>query len=244
MKNWFIIFRPDGEILASSGKAPETFIGEDIQQVALDPKLTNTAKKLLNTWRDSDPHASHHEVVDLDQGETVDLCVLEAIRITREATDVKDFVQTVLAPLESQVAATDTKLKIQFSEAAIPTVYLDVEKIGWILTTLVGNAIRYSRHGGWLRPGSSIKIKIAYLAQENTLSLIVKDEGPGIPADRVQHLFSPKPNLRSLSGLALRIAFDFVAAHGGKMTVKSSTGEDEHGTEFQILIPNTVPKTR
>jgi signal transduction histidine kinase len=70
------------------------------------------------------------------------------------------------------------------------------------------------------------------------VKLVVKDNGPGIPASIVDKIFQPffttKPTGQG-TGLGLSLSYDIVKAHGGEIKVESNEGV---GTEFIIHIPN------
>ena len=74
---------------------------------------------------------------------------------------------------------------------------------------------------------------------DEMLSLTVRDEGIGIPAPDLDHLFEPfhrAVNVGTISGtgLGLVIAKEAVELHGGTITVESQVGI---GTAFTITIP-------
>jgi len=72
----------------------------------------------------------------------------------------------------------------------------------------------------------------------------VRDTGPGIAIEEQGKIFMPyyrvngtRKNIPDM-GLGLSIASDFVAAHGGKVSLESRPGE---GITFKIWIPLQVP---
>jgi two-component system sensor histidine kinase AtoS len=70
------------------------------------------------------------------------------------------------------------------------------------------------------------------------VALAVSDTGPGIPHERLAHVFEPfyssKPNG---SGLGLTIAERIVAAHGGRIEIDAAPGG---GTRVTLLFPAEV----
>ena len=73
----------------------------------------------------------------------------------------------------------------------------------------------------------------------------VRDQGPGIPTDRIESLFEPYVRLRDQNtmraegmGLGLYIARGIVQAHGGHIRTTSVMGE---GTTFTVHLPLNVP---
>ena len=99
----------------------------------------------------------------------------------------------------------------------------DVERMGQVLDALLGQA---AGHGGQVR-----------VALESTPSLVtvrVKDEGPGISDQELQHIFDPFRAGEPGGGLRLYIASELTRLHGGGLSVESKQGQ---GTTFSVLLP-------
>ena len=63
----------------------------------------------------------------------------------------------------------------------------------------------------------------------------VRDNGPGIPPDRLERIFDPfYTEKASGTGLGLAISRKIVEAQGGTLEVESEVG---HGTEFVLELP-------
>jgi signal transduction histidine kinase len=114
---------------------------------------------------------------------------------------------------------------------------VDGEKIGRVLSNLVGNAIRYSP------PGTRVEVSLRPGAQE--VILRVCDSGPGIePGDlgRIFERFYRGEKSRSRAtggaGLGLAIAKGLVEAHGGRIWVESVVGQ---GACFSMALPRNAP---
>lgn len=80
------------------------------------------------------------------------------------------------------------------------------------------------------------------------LELTINDDGPGIPAEHIEHIFDPffstKPEPRGI-GMGLSVVHGTVNGFGGVINVTSAPGE---GTSFTILLPaaarSTAPEHR
>ncbi len=108
---------------------------------------------------------------------------------------------------------------------------LDKKLIRRIINNLVSNAIKYSPDD------TTIVITLTYAAE--MLALTVRDEGIGIPADDINHLFEPfhrAVNVGTISGtgLGLVIAKEAVELHGGSISLETQVGI---GTTFTVRIP-------
>jgi two-component system, OmpR family, sensor histidine kinase ChvG len=90
-------------------------------------------------------------------------------------------------------------------------------RLGQVLTNLIDNAASFSA------PGGEVRVRIARSSGE--LVITVDDDGPGIPADRLEHVFkrfySDRPQSDRTqsknSGLGLSISKEIVHAHGGRV---------------------------
>lgn len=126
-------------------------------------------------------------------------------------------------------------------DRALPSVSVDVDRLGEVLGNLLGNALRHTP------PGGQVQVSAHGSTGRDQLDLVVADNGEGIPAellDRVfQRFFRVDPaRTRSGggagSGLGLTISRAIVEAHGGRVWAESA-GRG-HGARFVVRLP-TVP---
>lgn len=136
--------------------------------------------------------------------------------------------------LEEYLAAGEYVFLPRASAAAME-VEVDVERISQVLFNLLANARKYSP------PQSQIIVKVERRDQDYVVS--VQDQGVGIPAEQLPHLFErfyrvPGVEVQTGSsagvGLGLYIAQKIVAQHGGHIEVTSQLGE---GSTFSIVLP-------
>jgi heavy metal sensor kinase len=114
-------------------------------------------------------------------------------------------------------------------------VAVDRSRIRQLLLNLVTNAIKYTPAGG--------KVSIGLVDQGDTVALIVGDNGIGIPAADLPHIFDrfyradparSRTGERPGAGLGLAITKWIAEAHGGTITVQSRPGR---GTAFTVTLP-------
>ena len=110
-------------------------------------------------------------------------------------------------------------------------VKVDANKIIWVLTNLIANALRYSD------PGTEIKIGAA--SRTSWIEIFVADRGAGIPAEYQGKIFEKFVQVATAkdvggSGLGLAICKEMVEAHGGRIWVDSTVGE---GSTFTFTVP-------
>jgi len=110
------------------------------------------------------------------------------------------------------------------------TVAVDVARIRHVFMNLLTNASKYSPPGGVITLSAS--------AEPGFVRFAVRDEGAGIPAESVAHVFDrfyrAPDQEKSGAGLGLAIAREIVVAHGGSIACASEPGR---GTEFYFLLP-------
>ena len=119
--------------------------------------------------------------------------------------------------------------------ADLPRVMADTPRIVQVLNNLFSNASRHS-------PESS-PIRVAAVREGLHVAISVADEGRGVPADRLPHLFrkhaaaggeEPERGIGG-SGLGLAICKGLVEAHGGR--IRAESGGVGQGTRFTFTIP-------
>ncbi len=139
--------------------------------------------------------------------------------------------------MRRQAKASDITLSIVVDKQLPPRVSLDPEKIAWATTALVGNALRYVRHGSRVMPGGSITVRVTYNPADPEVAIEVQDDSAGIPADKLPLLLYNGGSDRPRLGLALPMVRDVVAAHGGTVEVRSEATPPESGTTVRITLP-------
>lgn len=119
-------------------------------------------------------------------------------------------------------------IEVEYPEK-ISKLFVDSEKIAWVLTNLLSNAIHYTPENG--------RIIIGARQTDHTLEIFVQDFGKGIDPRYHQSIFDryfrvPGTKVQG-SGLGLAISKDFVEAHGGTIRVESAVGK---GSRFVITF--------
>jgi signal transduction histidine kinase len=152
----------------------------------------------------------------IDQAEDVDLTLL--------VHECADIVRAVAEPRRVTVAV-DVLSDVVVDGSA--------RHLGRALLNLAQNAVRYSPDG------SSIQITVGRLDQEAVVAMV--DEGCGIPADDLPHIFErfyradpARARDTGGSGLGLAIADQIIRSHGGRLEVTSAVGV---GSTFLMFLP-------
>jgi DNA-binding response OmpR family regulator len=125
----------------------------------------------------------------------------------------------------------DREIEIVIPEG-MPQVRVDPARIEETLTILIENAVRHAP--------SEAPIEIGAERDMNSVIMWVRDDGPGIPADRQRLIFEKYEQVDPSSegaGLGLYIARRIVEAHGGKIWVESPPDEGHRGARFNFSVP-------
>jgi signal transduction histidine kinase len=152
-----------------------------------------------------------------------------ADEVRLEDVDVCALTEETAALLAPQVGKKSLALRVHVPPQGL-RVRTDVGKLRQILLNLIGNAVKFSDTG-------TIDVVVRRAAER--FQIIVTDEGPGIPAERLHEVFEPftqlaNSNGRGGSGLGLSATRMLTELLGGSVTVKSTPGR---GSEFKIDLP-------
>jgi signal transduction histidine kinase len=163
----------------------------------------------------------------VDDLRTLALAEVGTLNPQREPVDLSVLVHDTLATFGDAAGAAGVHLV-----AAVDPPGLEIEgdavRLGSVLANLVANALRHVHHGGEVRVDAS--------RRGEGVRIAVRDNGEGIPAELLPRVFDRfvKSSDSPGSGLGLAIVRDIVEAHGGKVTVASTTGA---GTEVELTLP-------
>jgi PAS domain S-box-containing protein len=164
------------------------------------------------------------EIANIDAGR---------VTLTKEEVFMGEIMQHVIDTQMHHANAARVFLEFKSAQKD-PLLYVDRLKLQHILGHLVSNAIKFSPQG------ARITLKAALVAQG--LEICVQDTGAGIPADKLDAIVTAlqedncwtTANEQSTIGLGLALTREFVALHGGQVSVTSKTSE---GTTIIISLP-------
>lgn len=140
-----------------------------------------------------------------------------SIALKREQIDLARIIAEAVARFTLQAQEKQVALENRIDE--LPLIRGDAVKLSWVVSNLIGNALRYTPEGG--------RIVVTARRRDGGVRLEVSDSGPGIPPDVRAHIFERfvqyggNGNKRGAAGLGLAIAKEIVEAHGGRILVES-----------------------
>lgn len=128
-------------------------------------------------------------------------------------------------------------------------------RLGQVLTNLVDNAISFSPEG------EAVTVNVRRV--EGIVELVVEDQGPGIPDDRLDIIFdrfyTDRPDTEATrgknSGLGLSISREIIRAHGGEIAAENKSGKGAagngaakaqrtRGARFVVRLPGLVASAK
>lgn len=150
--------------------------------------------------------------------------------IERQRLDLAALARDVV---DEVAPSTDHHMIVYDGPATHVDVVGDRMRLEEVLLNLLQNAVKYSPDGG--------AVMLMLRNDERDVSVTVRDEGIGIPAEDLPRLFerfyratNAQSSRISGMGIGLSVVRDVVALHGGEVTVESV---EDQGTTFTIRMP-------
>lgn len=141
--------------------------------------------------------------------------------------DLSDYMRQWLAVFNASAMKQKISLRLEVPET-LP-VRADLSKVERICYNLLSNAMKYTQTGG--------HIVFSAKKHDETVEIVVSDDGIGIPKDEVKHVFSrffQASNASGGTGIGLALVKAYADMHHGKVAVESGEGK---GASFIITLP-------
>jgi signal transduction histidine kinase len=147
---------------------------------------------------------------------------------------LKDILIQVISQAGMKARSKEISIRTQINNG-LPPVQADQEKVTWVLSQLLDNAIKFTPRGG--------EVGIEVRVDDQLLSISVKDTGIGIPPERITEIFEPFHQLDGSvtrryagTGLGLAMVRRILEAHGSLIKVYSIP---DRGSQFEFSLPIT-----
>jgi signal transduction histidine kinase len=192
--------------------------------------------------RDQATNVRDHEAIEaiVEQGERLNGMLGELLDISRldrdqftierVSLDFAELVQRVVADMRPMLEAHTAAVMVSEQPLLVSG---DRGRLAQVVHNLLTNAVKYSPAGG------RIELRIDHVGDQACLS--VRDEGIGIPASALPHLFqrfyrAANGSAASVNGLGigLYVVKEILTRHGGSITVDSCEGQ---GSTFTVCLP-------
>jgi signal transduction histidine kinase len=211
-------------------KTPLTSI-QGFSQAILDGTAQTDAERRQAAQVIHDESARMHRLV-LD---LLDLARLDSgtADITMTQVNIHALLKAVAEKFMPQSQAANVQIRLQV-ETTLPNILADGDRLSQVFTNLVDNALKFTPQGGL------IDLQASVIKEE--LQVSVADHGVGMTPEVQARVFerfyqgdaSRSRQERHGAGLGLAIAHEIIAAHGGRINVRSAPGK---GTVFEVFLP-------
>jgi signal transduction histidine kinase len=153
------------------------------------------------------------------------------VALNLQPVDMHRLSQTLVNRVQVKAEEKHLQLRLVF-DADLPKIKVDEEKISWAISQLLDNAIKFTPVNG--------HIELRCLREDGAIRVVVKDDGIGIPADRMEEIYEPFHQLDGSStrryggtGLGLALVRKIIEAHGSTIRLRT---EIDQGSEFEFLL--------
>ena len=151
-----------------------------------------------------------------------------------ERVELKTMIDDTLVLIEREL--NKYRIKLTQEIADVPPVLARGNEIQQVLLNLLINARQALPEGG------EVQIRLTHDSENKMNELTIRDNGRGIPADKLPRIFDPFFTTKSGpdesgkggTGLGLSACRDIIEAHNGRIRVASSEGK---GTAFTLKLP-------
>jgi len=142
--------------------------------------------------------------------------------------NIVSFVADILESFQHSAKKKNIEIRL-LTDAKNIKVWLDVNMLDKVIFNLLSNALKFTPANG------VIYVEITHTSTSVTLS--IKDNGPGIPAEEIDHVFEhfyqAQTNTAKGSGLGLSLSKELMILHHGNINVESTKSQ---GTKFSIQL--------
>ncbi|WP_016952399.1 response regulator [Anabaena sp. PCC 7108] len=212
-------------------RTPLTSIHGSLGMLAsgLLPTDSEQGKRLLQIATDSTERLVRliNDILDIERIES------GKVKMEQEICNMEELIASAVNIMQPLAAKAEVSLSI----SSLPVqLWADPDRIVQTLTNLLSNAIKFSHSGA--------KVWLIAKQQEDQVLLTIKDQGRGIPNDKLNSIFERFQQVDSSdsrnhegTGLGLAICKSIVQQHGGSIWVESVLNE---GSSFYVKLPILV----
>lgn len=231
-----LVLGPDGRILQLGAGVARAWRGMRIgDAVGVPAEVVDVALELLDEALGTTSWLGRR-FVDTAEG-VFEIVVVEAVPLRRTRTDVRELLTRTTELLLEQARAIEVSVQVSTDPDMPQSLVIDGEKVAWGISTLVGTALRHLSVRPPNRSGGIVRVQARYAPAMKEMSIVVQDDGPGIPKERLLGILEPAQQAAHTPALALLVLNDVVTAHGGRLEIDSSTDRANHGTKVTLFLP-------
>ena len=200
--------------------------------------ITGWSETLLSTENLSGDTRRGVKIIHGEAGRLTDM-VLELLDFTKiqdgrmtlnmELTDIRAEFEDTIYMYGSRLSQEGIKLEYQYDDADVPEIPCDPKRLRQVFLNILDNAAKHGHEGK--------KIEASITSTEDTVTVKIRDYGPGIPEDELplvkKKFFKGSSKARG-SGIGLAVCDEIIQLHGGSLTLENADGG---GTLVTVEIP-------
>ncbi len=149
----------------------------------------------------------------------------------RMPVNVNDVIRSTLDLREYQLKVDNVEVSLDL-QSDLPPVLADSYQLQQVFVNIVNNA-----HHAMLEHSRPGRLAVRSRQKGDVLQVEFKDNGPGIPKDKMTKIFDPFFTTKQIgkgTGLGLSLSYGIVKEHGGEIQVRSEPGA---GATFVVNLP-------
>ena len=148
-----------------------------------------------------------------------------------KAMPLPPALRETLATLETEIADRGIAVAVADPPASLPDAWADATQVQQAFYNVIRNAIQAMDSGG--------RLDISFGTTRHMVWVAFRDNGPGIPSDRMGELFQPfSSTKRNGHGMGLMIVQRILRDHGGNVVLETSPA----GTRIQLNFQCDGPR--
>jgi signal transduction histidine kinase len=160
-----------------------------------------------------------------------------SLKLNKEQFNLNDLISSVVEDYKNHIEKENDNVKLFYDPkndvgGVVALVEADKGRITQVISNLLGNAIKFTKHAGV----GDIYIS-AYTNDNHQVIVSVKDTGTGIDPEIMPRLFTKfATKSQTGTGLGLFISKSIIEAHGGKIWAENNSA-DGSGATFHFSLP-------
>ncbi|SIT22264.1 Two component regulator propeller [Filimonas lacunae] len=216
-------------------RTPLTLIVSPLEQLSKQAQLSPELHAYLEVSRKNADRMVRfvNQLLDLRKVQS-EKAVIHLSRV-----EIVDFVKKVSAYFTEAAKVKHIQLEV-VADVNELFVTVDAEKLDVVIYNLIGNAIKFTPEQKF------IKIYIQSIAEEQSFSIAVYDQGCGVPAEKLEaifELFQEGDNVKNRAlkgtGIGLALSREFILLHGGKIWAENNA---DGGLTVSVTLKTNADK--
>jgi two-component system, sporulation sensor kinase E len=182
--------------------------------------------------KEDENHPAYYQII-LSELERIEFIIREFLMLAKpqltkfEQQDIGAIVKSVCALLETQAIMNNIQIVTDI-EPGLPAIECEDHQLKQVFVNVLKNAIEAMPNGG------TVEVSVKRIMDDRIL-ICVRDEGQGIPEERLRHLGEPFYTTKEKgTGLGLMVSYKIIESHQGEIHIKSQVGS---GTTVEIDLP-------